>query len=282
MKFKKGDTVIYPQHGACKVESISKQDPLNTGKVQDYLVLRTVIGEMTLRVPMSKVDEVGVRPPVSPDELEDLVAVLAKADPRVPSNWSRRFKNHQEKLKSGDVYQVAEVVRNLAARNRDASLSAAERTMYERARVNLISEIAPALKVTTDEAEQYLDDALAKGVLKPVKAVKAVKALAPKVEVAPKDADDDMDDDDDDDFMEEARPVKAAPVKKAAAEKKPALVKEDAPAKAADVKKAAPAKAAPVKKTAAPKEKAPVKESAPAKAAPAKKAVAKKPEAKKK
>ena len=280
MKFKKGDTVIYPQHGACKVESISKQDPLNTGKVQDYLVLRTVIGEMTLRVPMSKVDEVGVRPPVSPDELEDLVAVLAKADPRVPSNWSRRFKNHQEKLKSGDVYQVAEVVRNLAARNRDASLSAAERTMYERARVNLISEIAPALKVTTDEAEQYLDDALAKGVLKPVKAVKAVKALAPKVEVAPKDADDDMDDDDD--FMEEAKPAKAAPVKKAAAEKKPALVKEDAPAKAAPVKKAAPAKAAPVKKAAAEKKPALVKESAPAKAAPAKKAVAKKPEAKKK
>ena len=280
MKFKKGDTVIYPQHGACKVESISKQDPLNTGKVQDYLVLRTVIGEMTLRVPMSKVDEVGVRPPVSPDELEDLVAVLAKADPRVPSNWSRRFKNHQEKLKSGDVYQVAEVVRNLAARNRDASLSAAERTMYERARVNLISEIAPALKVTTDEAEQYLDDALAKGVLKPVKAVKAVKALAPKVEVAPKDADDDMDDDDD--FMEEAKPVKAAPVKKAAAPKAAAPVKAAPAKKVVAAKEAAPVKAAPVKKTAAPKEKAPVKESAPAKAAPAKKAVAKKPEAKKK
>jgi len=109
VKFKKGDTVIYPQHGACKVEAIRKEDPLNTGKQQEYLVLRTVIGDMTLRVPMSKVDEVGVRPPVSPDELEDLVAVLAKADPRVPSNWSRRFKNHQEKLKSGDVYQVAEV-----------------------------------------------------------------------------------------------------------------------------------------------------------------------------
>ena len=284
MKFKKGDTVIYPQHGACKVESISKQDPLNTGKVQDYLVLRTVIGEMTLRVPMSKVDEVGVRPPVSPDELEDLVAVLAKADPRVPSNWSRRFKNHQEKLKSGDVYQVAEVVRNLAARNRDASLSAAERTMYERARVNLISEIAPALKVTTDEAEQYLDDALAKGVLKPVKAVKAVKALAPKVEVAPKDADDDMDDDDDDDFMEEAKPVKAAPVKKAAAPKAAAPVKTAPAKKVVAAKEAAPVKVAPVKKAAAPKEAAPVKavKAAPAKTAPAKKAVAKKPEAKKK
>ena len=111
-----------------------------------------------------------MRPPVSADELEDLVAVLSKPDPRVPSNWSRRFKNHQEKLKSGDVYQVAEVVRNLAARNRDASLSAAERTMYERARVNLVSEISPALKVTAEEAEDYLDAALAKGVLKPAKA----------------------------------------------------------------------------------------------------------------
>jgi CarD family transcriptional regulator len=257
VKFKKGDTVIYPQHGACKVEAIRKEDPLNTGKQQEYLVLRTVIGDMTLRVPMSKVDEVGVRPPVSPDELEDLVAVLAKADPRVPSNWSRRFKNHQEKLKSGDVYQVAEVVRNLAARNRDASLSAAERTMYERARVNLISEIAPALKVTTDEAEVYLDEALAKGVLKPVKAAKPAKAAAPKVE-APKV---EVDDDDLDDDLDEKPAVKAAPVK------------------AAPVKKAAEPKPAPVKKAAAPKPVADEAEKAeaPAKKAPAKKVVAKKP-----
>ena len=96
----------------------------------------------------------------------------------MPSNWSRRFKNHQEKLKSGDVYQVAEVVRNLAARNRDAALSAAERTMYERARVNLISEIAPALKVSAEAAEEYLDEALSKGVLKPAKQPK--KAAAKK------------------------------------------------------------------------------------------------------
>jgi CarD family transcriptional regulator len=246
VKFKKGDTVIYPQHGACKVEAIRKEDPLNTGKQQEYLVLRTVIGDMTLRVPMSKVDEVGVRPPVSPDELEDLVAVLAKADPRVPSNWSRRFKNHQEKLKSGDVYQVAEVVRNLAARNRDASLSAAERTMYERARVNLISEIAPALKVTTDEAEVYLDEALAKGVLKPVKAAKPAKAAAPKVE-APKV---ESDDDDLDDDLDEKPAAKAAPVKKAAPAKKAAAPKPDA--EVAE-KAEAPAKKAPAKKTVAKK-----------------------------
>jgi CarD family transcriptional regulator len=174
VKFKKGDTVIYPQHGACVVQGTKKMEFF--GEKQDYLILKTVINEMTLKVPVDKTDEVGVRPPVSADELEDLVAVLAKPDPRVPSNWSRRFKNHQEKLKSGDVYQVAEVVRNLAARNRDASLSAAERTMYERARVNLISEISPALKVSAEEAEDYLDAALAKGVLKPPKSAAAAAA----------------------------------------------------------------------------------------------------------
>ncbi|MEI2421381.1 hypothetical protein V6O07_13995, partial [Arthrospira platensis SPKY2] len=113
-------------------------------------------------------------------ELEDLVSVLAKPDPRVPSNWSRRFKNHQEKLKSGDVYQVAEVVRNLAARNRDASLSAAERTMYEKARVNLVSEISPALRVSTEDAEAYLDQALSRGVLRTGKAPKTSGDDQPK------------------------------------------------------------------------------------------------------
>jgi len=173
VKFKKGDTIIYPQHGACIVMGTKKMDAF--GEKREYLILQTVINEMTLKVPVNMADEVGVRPPVSADELEDLVAVLSKPDPRVPSNWSRRFKNHQEKLKSGDVYQVAEVVRNLAARNRDASLSAAERTMYERARVNLVSEISPALKVSAEEAEEYLDAALAKGVLKPAKAAAVVK-----------------------------------------------------------------------------------------------------------
>ena len=192
MNFKKGDTVIYPQHGACIVHGIKKMKAF--GATQEYLILKTVINEMTLSVPTSKAADVGVRPPVSPDELEDLVSVLSKADPRVPSNWSRRFKNHQEKLKSGDVYQVAEVVRNLAARNRDASLSAAERTMYDRARINLISEIAPALKVSTEEAEAFLDEALAKGVLKPAKAKKAAAPAAEKkAPAAPKaDTDDDV------------------------------------------------------------------------------------------
>ena len=182
MKFKKGDTVIYPQHGACIVHGIKRMKAF--GAVQEYLILKTVINEMTLSVPTAMANQVGVRPPVSKSELEDLRSVLSKADPRVPANWSRRFKNHQEKLKSGDVYQVAEVVRNLAARDRDSALSTAEKTMYDRARINLISEISPALKVSTDAAEVWLDAALEQGVLKPSKGAKIVKQI-PKDDAKP-------------------------------------------------------------------------------------------------
>jgi CarD family transcriptional regulator len=178
VKFKKGDTVIYPQHGACIVHGIKRMKAF--GSTQEYLILKTVINEMTLSVPTAMAGTVGVRPPVSKSELEDLKSVLSKADPRVPANWSRRFKNHQEKLKSGDVYQVAEVVRNLAARDRDAALSAAEKTMYDRARINLISEISPALKVSTEAAEVWLDNALEQGVLKVGKAAKKAAKPAEK------------------------------------------------------------------------------------------------------
>ena len=186
MKFKKGDTVIYPQHGACIVHGIKRMRAF--GSVQEYLILKTVINEMTLSVPTAMVNTVGVRPPVSKSELEDLRSVLSKADPRVPANWSRRFKNHQEKLKSGDVYKVAEVVRNLAARDRDSALSAAEKTMYDRARINLISEISPALKVSPEAAEVWLDNALEQGVLKPAKAAKKAAVKKPAAESAAKKA----------------------------------------------------------------------------------------------
>jgi CarD family transcriptional regulator len=214
VKFKKGDTVIYPQHGACIVHGIKRMKAFGT--TQEYLILKTVINEMTLSVPTAMANTVGVRPPVSKSELEDLRSVLSKADPRVPANWSRRFKNHQEKLKSGDVYQVAEVVRNLAARDRDSALSAAEKTMYDRARINLISEISPALKVSTEAAEVWLDNALEQGVLKPAKATKAKAAPKPK----PKPE------------SETDKPAKAA---KTAA--KPAAKKVAKPAKAAAKKK---------------------------------------------
>ncbi|MEL0140934.1 MAG: CarD family transcriptional regulator, partial [Acidimicrobiaceae bacterium] len=114
MSFKPGDRVVYPHHGAAVIEKKEKRKAF--GEEAEYLVLRMAHGEMTLAVPVDKVDEVGMRWPISEEDVEDLFEVLAKRDVREPANWSRRFKNHQEKLKSGDVYQVAEVVRNLALR----------------------------------------------------------------------------------------------------------------------------------------------------------------------
>ena len=162
--------MVYPHHGAATiVRREARPLPTEPDTTVEYFVLRLAYGDLTLMVPVDNVDEVGLREVIAADEVEDVFALMRRKDARMPTNWSRRFKNHQEKLKSGDIYQVAEVVRNLAARNRDSSLSAAERTMYDRARINLVSEIAPALKVSAEEAERYLDDALAKGVLKPAK-----------------------------------------------------------------------------------------------------------------
>ncbi|MCL4146726.1 UNVERIFIED_CONTAM: hypothetical protein GTU68_046407 [Idotea baltica] len=93
-----------------------------------------------------------MRPPIGPDEVEDLFELLGKKDVREPANWSRRFKNHQEKLKSGDVYQVAEVVRNLALRDQAKGLSAGEKSMFTKARGVLVSELSFALEVSEEDA----------------------------------------------------------------------------------------------------------------------------------
>ena len=126
--FKVGDRVVYPHHGAAVIEKKEKRKAF--GEEAEYLVLRMAHGEMTLAVPVDKAEDVGMRWPISTEDVEDLFEVLAKRDVREPANWSRRFKNHQEKLKSGDVYQVAEVVRNLALRDQAKGLSAGEKSLY--------------------------------------------------------------------------------------------------------------------------------------------------------
>ena len=158
MSFKPGDRVVYPHHGAAVIEKKEKRTAF--GEKTDYFVLRMAHGEMTLAVPVDKVDEVGMRWPISEEDVEDLFEVLAKRDVREPANWSRRFKNHQEKLKSGDVYQVAEVVRNLALRDQAKGLSAGEKSLYTKARNVLISELAFALDVDEEVATEKVDASL--------------------------------------------------------------------------------------------------------------------------
>jgi len=98
-----------------------------------------------------------MRPPIDEDDVEDLFELLAKKDIREPANWSRRFKNHQEKLKSGDIYQVAEVVRNLALREAAKGLSAGEKSMLDKSRQILVSELSISMDVTEQEALQQVE-----------------------------------------------------------------------------------------------------------------------------
>ncbi len=158
MTFKPGDKVVYPHHGAAIVEKKEKRKVF--GENTEYLVLRMTDGDMTLSVPVDKVEEVGMRRPISKEDVEDLFEVLQKRDIREPANWSRRFKNHQEKLKSGDVYQVAEVVRNLALRDAAKGLSAGEKSLYTKALKVLVSELAFALNTPEEKAEAKVQDAL--------------------------------------------------------------------------------------------------------------------------
>jgi CarD family transcriptional regulator len=158
MSFKPGDRVVYPHHGAAIIER--KEKRVAFGEETEYLVLKMAHGDLTLSVPTDKAEEVGMREPISQEDVEDLFELLRKKDVREPSNWSRRFKNHQEKLKSGDVYQVAEVVRNLALREAAKGLSAGEKSMLVRARGVLVSELSFALDVSEDDALERVNDVL--------------------------------------------------------------------------------------------------------------------------
>jgi CarD family transcriptional regulator len=158
-RYKVGDQVVYPQHGVATIQKIEDKDVL--GEKQSYLVLELDEGDLTLMVPASSVEEVGIRNLIGKDQVEEVLRVLRKGKiTDGADNWSRRFKANSEKLKSGDVQMVAEVVRNLSIRDRQKGLSTGERRMLNRARKILSGEIAVALKLDAEEAESVLEDAL--------------------------------------------------------------------------------------------------------------------------
>jgi CarD family transcriptional regulator len=159
MTFKVGETVVYPHHGAARIEAIETRKI--KGQDTTYLVLRVAQGDLTLRVPADKADYVGVRDVVGQDGLDRVFDVLRAPHTEEPTNWSRRYKANLEKLASGDVIKVAEVVRDLWRRERDRGLSAGEKRMLAKARQILVSELALAENTNEDKAETILDEVLA-------------------------------------------------------------------------------------------------------------------------
>ena len=158
MTFVVGDKVVYPHHGATVIDAVETREVL--GVAREYLVLRFADVKMTLRVPADEASAVGLREVIATTEVDEVLAVLGRRNVRMPTNWSRRFKNHTELLRSGDVYQVAEVVRNLSQRKREKAISAGEQRMMEMARRVLISELCLAMSEDSDTVGAVLDATL--------------------------------------------------------------------------------------------------------------------------
>jgi CarD family transcriptional regulator len=160
MTFQVGETVVYPHHGAAVIEQIENRTI--KGEDRKYLVLRIKAqSDLVVRVPADNCDLVGVRDVVGAEGLEKVFEVLRAPYTEEPTNWSRRYKANLEKLASGDVIKVSEVVRDLWRRDKDRGLSAGEKRMLAKARQILVSELALAERTDEERAEETLDEVLA-------------------------------------------------------------------------------------------------------------------------
>jgi CarD family transcriptional regulator len=159
MKFVVGETVVYPHHGAAKIVEVA--DKTLRGETKTYLQLKVAQGELTIWVPAENVEMVGVRDVIDKKGVEQVFGVLRAEFIEEPTNWSRRYKANLEKLASGDVVKVSEVVRDLWRRDQDRGLSAGEKRMLVEARQILVSELALAKKTDEEKASALLDEVLA-------------------------------------------------------------------------------------------------------------------------
>lgn len=173
MKFVVGETVVYPHHGAAKIIEVSEKTM--RGETKLYLTLEvtqkgsataedgldTAKNQLIIQVPADNVESVGVRDVIDKKGVEQVFGVLRAEFIEEPTNWSRRYKANLEKLASGDVIKVAEVVRDLYRRDLDRGLSAGEKRMLAKARTILISELALAENTDETKAESILDEVLA-------------------------------------------------------------------------------------------------------------------------
>ena len=151
--------MVYPHHGAGKV--VKKEQKEVLGEKREYLTIKILHNDMTVMVPCANAGRAGLRRVIGEEDVARVLSVLRDDVSQMPKNWNRRFKHNREKIKTGDVFELAEVVRNLAIRETEKGLSTGEKQMYTRAKKILASELMYALDKDEDAAEAYLDELLA-------------------------------------------------------------------------------------------------------------------------
>jgi CarD family transcriptional regulator len=157
-----GDRVVYPNHGAGVIEAVDEREI--EGALRKYFVLKLNQGDLKVLVPIDNTVEVGLRGIISSTEVDMVFDVLRQEQSAMPSNWNHRYKKNRDKLKSGDVFEVAEVVRNLAIRDREKGLSTGEKRMLNLARDILVSELVFAKDCGDQAVRQQLEEIFCQGV----------------------------------------------------------------------------------------------------------------------
>lgn len=158
MVYSVGDKVVYPHHGAGTVIKKEKREVL--GEKREYLTIQILHNDMTVMVPVDSADKAGLRKVIAKNDVEEVLAVLRQDETKMPKNWNRRFKHNREKIKTGDIFELAEVVRNLSIREAEKGLSTGEKQMFNRAKKILASELMYARGLQEDEADKFLDGVL--------------------------------------------------------------------------------------------------------------------------
>ncbi|MCC3145109.1 CarD family transcriptional regulator [Halanaerobium sp. Z-7514] len=154
--YKIGDKVVYPNHGAGTIVGIETKTILDEKK--KYYIMKLPIGEMKVMIPVDKIDKIGIRDVISEQKADDVFKLLNGEKSKMSQNWNRRYRANQEKLKTGDIFEVAEVVRNLSIRDREKGLSTGEKKMLSNARKILISELVLAKDMDEEEIAEKMDD----------------------------------------------------------------------------------------------------------------------------
>ena len=158
IEFEIGDNVVYPHHGAGQV--VRKEAKEILGEKREYLTVKILHNDMTVMVPTENAQLAGLRRVIDEETVKKVLAVLQDECSEMPKNWNRRFKHNRDKIKTGDIYELAEVVRNLAVREAEKGLSTGEKQMYTRAKKILASELMYALEMNDEEVEAHLHNLL--------------------------------------------------------------------------------------------------------------------------